>query len=196
MAQIFLGNELMKVDQKGRVGIPARFMTVLRSLCPDQTESVGLMVTPEQSIKIMPLPAFLEEVERWSHLSDLNADERMLRNMATGSAELAQLDRQNRIKLNPLMMELCEIRQQVVIVGSMEYMQLFDVDVWKRMFRQGLGRMGEAMQAIADRDKPVPTPPAIRQIVINTADIEERAHEQAEQRRRPGRGGDDPADRE
>lgn len=177
MAQIFLGNEMMKVDQKGRVGIPARFMSVLRSVSPDHTDSVGLMITPERSIKIMPMPVFLEEIERWNQLDEQDAAERMIKNLATSSAELVTLDKQNRIKLNPLMMEICDIRQQVVIVGSMHFMQLFDVDVWKSMFKTGLDQLGKAMQRVADRDKPA-SAPTIRQIVINTADLERQAEAQ------------------
>jgi division/cell wall cluster transcriptional repressor MraZ len=179
MAQIFLGNELMKVDQKGRVGIPARFMTVLRAVSPGQADTVGLIITPEKSIKILPMPCFIEEVERWNQLDDRVASERTIKNLATGSAELATLDKQNRIRLNPLMIELCEIRQQVVIVGSMHYMQLFDVDVWKTMFKAGLGKLGAALQQMADKEKPRPAP-SIKQFIINTAELEARENDAPE----------------
>ena len=173
MALIFLGNELMKVDQKGRVGIPARFMAVLRAMCPDRTESVGMMISPEKSIKILPLPHFLEEVERWNRLDDLVAAERTIKNLVTSTAELATLDKQNRIKLNPQLMALCQIRQQVVVAGSMHYMQLFDVETWKGMFEKGLGRLSEAMQKVADKEQPKPRP-SVKQLIINMAEIEAR----------------------
>jgi division/cell wall cluster transcriptional repressor MraZ len=177
MAKIFLGNELMRVDQKGRVGIPARFMTVLRAISPDASDSVGLMISPDHSIKIMPMPCFIEEVERWNRLDDQVASERMIKNLATGSTELVQLDKQNRVKLNPLMMEICDIRQQVVIVGSMHYMQLFDQYAWKAMFKAGLSQMGQAMETAAEKDKPKPQP-VIKQFIINTAEIEKSAQRQ------------------
>lgn len=171
MAQIFLGNEQMKVDTKGRVGIPSRFMQVLRSTCPDHSESVGLMITPERSIRIMPMPVFIEEVERWSGLDDLDQKQRMIKNLVTSTAELVALDRQNRIKLNPLMMEFCGISQQVVIVGNIHYMQLFDLEQWKSMFKDGLGKLGGALDELARQEKPAPKRP-IKQFVINVNEEE------------------------
>jgi division/cell wall cluster transcriptional repressor MraZ len=181
MAQVFLGQELMRVDNKGRLGVPARFMSVLREMSRERAEtvSVGTMITPERSIKLVPITQFIEEVEHWSGLDDRNESERMVRNLTTGSAELVTLDKQNRVKLNQLMMEVCDIRQQVVIVGCIDYMQVFDVTVWKEMFKKNLGSLGKAMEKVSEKDRPAPQP-TIKQYIINTAEIEAR-REQVEE---------------
>jgi division/cell wall cluster transcriptional repressor MraZ len=183
MALIFIGNDTMRVDPKGRVGIPARFMPVLRAISPDQFDSVGLLISPERSIKILPMPQFIEEMERLNQLDDNIEAERLIKNLAIGHAELVALDKQNRIKLNPTMMDLCDIRQDVIVVGSLHYMQVFDVDVWKNMTKAGLGKLGSAMQKVAEKTADRENPraqPTIKQFIINTADVEARQTRETE----------------
>ncbi len=165
MERVFLSNEQMTVDQKGRVGIPARFMTVLRELEPEAYDRVGVMITPDRSIKIMPAAYFAEEIERWSRLDDQIDQERMVLNMATSMAELVQLDKQNRVKLNPIMMEMTGIDRQVVIVGSLRFMQLYDAQAWRDMVRQSLPLWGKAATAVAQRATAATQP--VNQLVVN-----------------------------
>ncbi len=163
MDQVFLGNEQMTVDQKGRVGIPARFMAVLRALEPQAHDQLGLMMTPDRSIKLMPAGVFREEIARVSQLDDRVDQERMMLNMATSLAELAVLDKQNRVKLNPMMMELCGLDRQVIIVGNLKFMQLFDAKGWRELCERSLGAWSQASTQVARRDQ-APTPV---QYVIN-----------------------------
>jgi DNA-binding transcriptional regulator/RsmH inhibitor MraZ len=101
----------------------------------------------------------------------------MVKNLVAGSAELVQLDKQNRIKLSSQMLEACKIRQEVVVVGSMQYMQVFDMDAWKAMLRDGVGRMGKAIEAAAEKEKPKPRQ-IVKNYVISTAEIEKNAERQ------------------
>lgn len=163
MDQLFLGNEQMTVDQKGRVGIPSRFVAILRAIDPADADKAGVMITPDRSIKIMPANYFRAETESWSKLDDRDNQERLILNMATSLAELVTLDKQNRIKLNPMMMELAGIDRQVVIVGNIKFMQLFDIKKWREMFEKNLPVWGEAATAVARRSEP----PRPIQYVIN-----------------------------
>lgn len=165
MDQLFLGNEQMSVDDKGRVGIPARFMAVLRAICPNEADSVGVMITPDRSIKVMPIPYFAAEIESWSKFNDRIDEERMMLNLSTSMAERMALDKQNRFKLNPLMRELCMIDQKVVIQGSMNYMQIFDAAAWREMFNKNLARWGQASTHVALKNEPKAP---VQQFVITT----------------------------
>ena len=164
----FLGNEKMTIDGKGRVAIPARYLPVLRAICPDQADMVGLMITPDRSIKIMPANRFEAEIERWSQLNDQLPAERMVLNLSTSLAEVVNLDTQNRIKLNPVMKEVCSIDRQVIFVGSVQYMQLFDANIWRKMVLGGLKQFSAAAGEIASRQ----TSPAPIQYVINAGGSE------------------------
>ena len=163
MDQVFLGSEQMTVDQKGRVGIPARFMSVLRALEPKESDRLGLTITPDRSIKLMPASRFREEIERISRLDDQVDQERMILNMATSLAESVTLDKQNRVKLSPMMTELCGIDRQVVIVGNLKFMQLFDAKAWRELCERSLSTWSQAATAVARRAEA----PAPVQYVIN-----------------------------
>jgi len=133
----------------------------------------------------------LDEARRWRERATPSETESAFLEASSAehqlqeAAELVQLDKQNRVKLNPLMMEICEIRQQVVIVGNMHYLQLFDVDAWKTMFKAGLSQMGRAMETAAETDLLLAAMIlfnlalfASNQFIINTAEIEKSAQRQ------------------
>lgn len=168
MGQVLLGCERMKVDAKGRVAIPARYLKAMRAKNPDPSEPFGMIISPERSIRVMPYPLYLEEIERWSKLDDRLEEDRAIKNMVLSTADEATLDAQNRIRLNSDTMELCEIGagRQVAIVGSMDYLQIFDVDRRRRLFDAGMGKLSQAIQAVATKDDPKPQP-SIRQVVFN-----------------------------
>ncbi len=147
----FLGNESMTIDAKGRVAFPARFLAVLREICPDQADAVGLVVSPDRSIKIMPLPAFEKSLETWRNLDYQVPAERMVLNMSTSLADVAQLDTQNRIKLNQEMMGICSIDRQVVFTGNLQYMQLYDTNVWRESIQENLKNLSDATGEVARR---------------------------------------------
>jgi division/cell wall cluster transcriptional repressor MraZ len=148
MAQVFMGSFRMQLDNKGRVGLPARYMSILRELCPDQNESVGVMITPDRSIKVMPYPYFLEEIERWSQLDESNAYEFMIRNMNSSIADSMVLDSQNRIKLGQMMMDLCgiELQTQVVVSGCMDHMQIYNEQVYHQTLGHALNLSRQLQQ--------------------------------------------------
>ena len=160
----FLGNELMTVDDKGRLGIPAKFMTVLRKICPDQAGQVGVMITPDRSIKIMPVPAFEEKIEELAQLDDQLEEDRLVLTLSTSMAECLKLDKQNRVKLSPMLLEICGIGRQAMVVGNIDAIQVFDRAVWQDLVAKGMANYSGALSRVARKGE-VKAPV---QYVINT----------------------------
>lgn len=175
MGQVLLGCERMKVDAKGRVAIPARFLKALCAKNSGPKEPFGMIISPERSIRIMPYALYLEEVEYWSGLDDRIEDDRLIKNMVLSTADEGVLDAQNRIRLNSETMGLCGIgiNRQVAIVGSMQYLQIYDPELRREMFDKGIPKLSRAIQAVAKKDDPK-LPQVIKQYVINTSEIEAR----------------------
>lgn len=146
LEEVFLDNAEMTVDTKGRVGIPEKFMKVIRRICPENAGVVGLTPTPERSIKIMPYSYFARQVAHWGQLDGDKQAERTMLNVLTSYSGLFPLDPQNRIKLNPGLMRLCNIQRDVIIVGNVHFMQLFDVRTFERMMEKGLDVFDEAQE--------------------------------------------------
>lgn len=146
---VFLNNQVMRVDSKLRVGIPERFLKVLRQVCPDSADQIGLAATADRSIKLMPYPYFLEQLESWSQLDDRSIDQRTVLNLTASFADLLPLDKQNRIRLSPQLCKYCGIEREVIIVGSIHYMQVFDLKVWDEYVREGMAKFGGAADTLA-----------------------------------------------
>lgn len=146
---LFLNSQEMLVDAKLRVGIPERFMKVLKQICPDHVDQIGLAATPDRSIKLMPYPYFMAALEQWNALDDRISDQRVVLNLSAGFADLLKLDKQNRIRLNPEMCKFCNITREVIIVGTLKYMQIFDRGVWNTLVRKGMSKFGGAADAVA-----------------------------------------------
>jgi hypothetical protein len=59
----------------------------------------------------------------------------------------------------------------VAVVGSMEYLQVYDPELRRRLFEDGMPKLSKAIQAVAKKDDPK-VPQVIKQFVINTSEIE------------------------
>lgn len=129
----FIGMEEMTVDEKGRVGIPAKFMAVLRQVDASEELRLGMVLTPENSIKLMPYSDFVALQKRWDELDDAIEEERILLNMGPMWADEAALDKQNRIRLSPLMQKRCGVQRDVVVTGNVRFMQIFSREAFEAL---------------------------------------------------------------
>ena len=148
---VFLNNQKMTVDAKLRVGIPERFVKVLKQICPDHPNEIGISATPDRSIKLTPYTLFAEDLDRWSKLDDQVTDERTILNLTTSFADLLTMDKQNRIRLSPELCSFCNISREVIVVGTIKYMQIFDLKTWNTMMQEGIKKLSEATDAVATR---------------------------------------------
>jgi DNA-binding transcriptional regulator/RsmH inhibitor MraZ len=102
---------------------------------------------------LMPHPYFMDELQAWSRLDPRNSDQRTFLNLSASYADLLTMDPQNRIKLSPQLCDYCNIRagEKALVVGSIQYMQLFNPDLWTSLFDGGMARFDRAANAVADR---------------------------------------------
>jgi DNA-binding transcriptional regulator/RsmH inhibitor MraZ len=136
------------------VGLPARFAAVLERVSGKDSDQLGLVLTPERSIKLTPIPLFNQELGRWLELNDQVDEERLVLNLSASLAERVTLDKQKRFKLSATMIEVCQIQRDVMIVGSLRTMQLYAVDVWREMIARNLPQMGAASTKVALKGEP------------------------------------------
>lgn len=154
---LFLNNQEMIVDAKLRVGIPERFMKVLRKIAPDHSRQIGVAASPDRSIKLMPHPYFAEELERWQALDVNKSADRTILNLSSSFADLLSMDKQNRIKLSPALCKFCNITRDVIIVGSLKYMQIFDIGIWNALTETGISQFDGALDTAAQNaGRPAP----------------------------------------
>lgn len=147
----FVGCEEMTVDAKGRVAIPTKHMAVLKMICPDEADCIGVMISPDRSIRLLPAPYYRDEIERLFSLDDRFHEERLVKTVNVAHSDLLTLDKQNRVTLGAMIMRTCRLTKDVVIIGSGNYMQLFDLETWTMYMDQAMPVLGSMTESIASR---------------------------------------------
>ena len=121
---MFFGEFEYKIDQKGRVPIPPRFIRELKE---------GLVLTSgtERCIVVYPL-------REWKRLATeltsglVTRDKlRRLNRALFGAAFSIQIDGQRRVALPAPLRDYAEIVDEVVIIGANTYLELWNKVLWE-----------------------------------------------------------------
>jgi MraZ protein len=115
------GNHLATVDEKGRLKIPAAFLDSLREL------GNRFFVTSENGdyVRIYPMKIWNEIEEKLARLSSHNRTKQKFLMRANYYGQVAELDAQGRILIQPILREAAQMRGEVDVMGHLTY-----VDVW------------------------------------------------------------------
>jgi MraZ protein len=121
--QVFLGTYTPKLDDKGRLTLPAKFRDELAG---------GLMVTKSQdhSLAVYPRAAFEQLASRASKTSRSNPEARaFLRSLAAGTDE-QHPDAQGRITLSADHRRYANLSKECVVTGAVDYLEIWDAHAW------------------------------------------------------------------
>ena len=130
---MFLGTYTPKLDDKGRLTLPAKFRDELAG---------GLMVTKGQdhSLAVYPREEFA--------VSRTNPEARaFIRNLAA-SADEQRPDGNGRITLSAAHREYANLSKECVVVGSVDFLEIWDKESWAAYQEQT-----EAAYSAADADE-------------------------------------------
>ena len=115
------GNHLATVDEKGRLKIPAAFLEPMREF------GSRFFVTSENGdyVRIYPMKFWNEIEEKLAKLSSHNRTKQKFLMRANYFGQVAELDGQGRILIQPILREAAQMRGEVDVMGHLTY-----VDVW------------------------------------------------------------------
>jgi MraZ protein len=134
------------IDEKGRLSFPSRFREVLR-----QYDSEVLIVIPwwDNHLRAYPL-------SEWEVLEDkLKAEDReqpedlakIIRYFESESIECV-LDKQGRILLPPSLRSELGLKKDIVLIGMMDRVEIWDKDTWNEERKAGREHFGEHQASI------------------------------------------------
>lgn len=121
---MFLGTYTPKLDDKGRLTLPAKFREDLAG---------GLMVTKGQdhSLAVYPREEFAARARKAAQVSRTNPQARaFIRNLAA-SADEQRPDGQGRITLSPAHREYAGLTKECVVIGSVDFLEIWDAEAWR-----------------------------------------------------------------
>jgi MraZ protein len=126
----FIGKYELKIDDKGRLTIPARFKQVLQEKYPDDEMQVVVSLSLDQNLLIQPVSVYNAMVSKYMALSDLDEATRRMKELFTGFAAEEKVDGSGRIRLDSGLRDIAGARKEVTCVGNMDAFSIWDREKW------------------------------------------------------------------
>ncbi|MDY6050669.1 MAG: division/cell wall cluster transcriptional repressor MraZ [Corynebacterium sp.] len=121
---MFLGTYTPKLDDKGRLTLPAKFREELAG---------GLVVTKGQdhSLAVYPKDVFEARLTKAAEITRTRPEARaFIRNLAA-SADEQRPDGQGRISLPAALREYAHLTKDCVVLGSVDNLEIWDAQSWQ-----------------------------------------------------------------
>lgn len=121
---MFLGDHPYKVDDKGRVPIPAKFKDGLRA-------GVVLARGEDRCIAVFPVAEWAKLGDRMASLPPIPTADRRMARFLFGNAFSAEVDTQGRIALPAALRQYAGIEHDVRVVGMNKFVEVWDQAGWE-----------------------------------------------------------------
>ena len=123
VGRMFLGTHAPRLDDKGRLVLPAKFRDAL---------APGLVLTKGQdrSIVVWPAAEFAAYAARLGEASRSDEKVRAYLRVLFSSAFDEQPDKQGRVTLPPTLREYAGLDRDVVVVGNGQTVEIWDSAAW------------------------------------------------------------------
>ena len=124
-AAVFLGTHTLRMDEKGRVALPARFRERLAD---------GLIVTrgQENCVSMFPLAEFTRRSDALSLVPSTGPKVRDYQRLMYSAADDPTPDKQGRVVINLELRRYAGLQRDCVAVGSNTHFEIWDSDAWRR----------------------------------------------------------------
>jgi MraZ protein len=131
---MFRGNHPTRVDEKGRLKVPAEFKRVL-----DEKYSSGQFYITSLDGKVAQLYPF-EEWERIEQklaaLSTFNPTKKKFLSRVNYYGQLVDIDGQGRLLMPQLLRESAQIRGEVAVLGNLTYLEVRNLDTFRQEIQE------------------------------------------------------------
>ena len=137
---VFLGTHTPKLDEKGRLILPAKFRDELAD---------GLVITrfQERCLAIWPIATFVEVAQSVRGTSSSQQVRDYQRMLASGASDETP-DKQGRITIPPHLRAYASLEKDCVVVGAINRVEVWDATAWQQY-------ANEKESAFADLDEGV-----------------------------------------
>lgn len=118
------GSALAKVDEKGRLKVPASFRASMESKFGAEFFVTSLR---GDSVRIYPLEVWTRVEERIARVSSMNPAVIRFKNAVNYFGQTGTMDGQGRLLIHPLLRERANVSGEVVVLGQQDFLE-----VWNR----------------------------------------------------------------
>lgn len=116
------GNYPAKVDEKGRLKIPAAFLETLKEY------GERFFVTSENGdhVRIYPMQVWSEIEEKLARLSSHNRTKQIFIAHANYYGQVVDMDGQGRVLIPPVLRETAQMKGEVDVLGNLTYLEVWN----------------------------------------------------------------------
>ena len=144
----FIGEYLYSLDSKGRINMPARFRQALSKNNKNTFVSTRGM---DSCIWVYPLSQWFEIEKGLRSLSSLSRIHRTFVRNTARYATPSTYDKQGRITLSPSLIEYAALEKEVLIIGMVNKMEVWNPKYLENTEKDALGIDSDAYEDLAGR---------------------------------------------
>ncbi len=143
---MFRGRFEHSIDEKGRTSIPMKFREVLTTNYDERL----IVSNFDRCLWAYPVGEWQKIEEKVAALPQFNAQVKALQRVFISAACECPLDRQGRILIPPTLREYAGLERDLILVGMVRRIEIWDKPRWDEVFRESQDAVGKAGAALAD----------------------------------------------
>jgi MraZ protein len=125
---MFRGNHPTRVDEKGRLKVPAEFKRVI-----DEKYAAKFYITSLDGkiAKVYPFEEWEQIEQKLNAVSDFNPAKKKFLDITNYYGQVVEMDGQGRLLMPGLLREAAEIKGEVAVVGNLRYLEVRNMEAYK-----------------------------------------------------------------
>lgn len=130
---MFRGNHPTRVDEKGRLKVPAEFKRVV-----DEKYSQQFYITSldGKSAQIYPFEEWEQIEQRLAKLSTYNPTKRKFLDRTNYYGQQVELDGQGRLLIPQLLREAADLKGEVAVVGNLTFLEVRNLEGYRKQIEE------------------------------------------------------------
>src|SRR5499425_3831081 len=127
---MFRGNHPARVDEKGRLKVPAEFKRVL----DEKYSGAQFYITSLDGkvAQVYPFEEWQRIEEKLARLSNFNPTKKKFLNRTNYYGQLVEMDGQGRLLVPSLLRDSAEIKGEVAVVGHLTYLEVQSIEAYRK----------------------------------------------------------------
>ncbi|HEX7289194.1 MAG TPA: division/cell wall cluster transcriptional repressor MraZ [Candidatus Angelobacter sp.] len=126
---MFRGNHPTRVDEKGRLKVPAEFKRLI-----DEKYGTQFYITSLDGkvAQVYPFEEWQRIEEKLARLSNFNPTKKKFLNRTNYYGQVVEIDGQGRLLVPALLRETAKIQGEVAVVGNLTYLEVQSIEAYRK----------------------------------------------------------------
>ena len=126
---MFRGNHPTRVDEKGRLKVPAEFKRLIDEKYGNEFYITSL---DGKVAQVYPFEEWQRIEAKLANLSNFNPTKKKFLNRTNYYGQLVEIDGQGRLLIPSLLRDSAGIKGEVAVVGNLTYLEVQSIEVYKK----------------------------------------------------------------